>query len=220
MSTKQRLALISVVIAALFLGVMLGLWGRRHLTAGQPVDRSTPGGRTVLYWYDPMKPEQHFDKPGKSPYMDMELIPKYVDAREASGGVTIDPRIVQNLGIRVATVESGQLQPSVTVTGILRWNERLVAVIQARSAGFVTRVYGRAPGDIVAKGTRLADLVVPDWVGAQAELLAHASALTRSSWLPRASACTCSGCLTNSSRKSRPPASHGRPSPSALRSRE
>ena len=34
------------------------------------------GERRVLYWYDPMRPEVKFDKPGKSPFMDMELVPR------------------------------------------------------------------------------------------------------------------------------------------------
>ena len=33
--------------------------------------------KKILYWYDPMVPDKHFDKPGKSPFMDMELVPKY-----------------------------------------------------------------------------------------------------------------------------------------------
>lgn len=36
-------------------------------------------GKTVLYWYDPMVTGKHFEKPGKSPFMDMQLIPKYAD---------------------------------------------------------------------------------------------------------------------------------------------
>ena len=38
-----------------------------------------PGERKVLYWYDPMMPDRHFGKPGKSPFMDMQLVPKYAD---------------------------------------------------------------------------------------------------------------------------------------------
>jgi membrane fusion protein, copper/silver efflux system len=41
-------------------------------------------GKKVLYWYDPMKPEAHFDKPGKSPFMDMQLEPKYADEAPAA----------------------------------------------------------------------------------------------------------------------------------------
>ncbi|MDI1253330.1 MAG: efflux RND transporter periplasmic adaptor subunit [Thermomonas sp.] len=36
--------------------------------------------KPVLYWYDPMQPDKHFDKPGKSPFMDMQLVPKYAEA--------------------------------------------------------------------------------------------------------------------------------------------
>ena len=39
-------------------------------------------------------------------------------------------------------------------------------------AGFVQRVYARAPGDIVSAGAPIADLLVPSWGGAQAEYLA------------------------------------------------
>src|SRR5665647_3563343 len=39
-------------------------------------------GKTVLYWYDPMAPNQKFAKPGKSPVMDMQLIPKYADGAD------------------------------------------------------------------------------------------------------------------------------------------
>ncbi|MDM8351152.1 heavy metal-binding domain-containing protein, partial [Pseudomonas sp. sp1636] len=35
--------------------------------------------RKVLYWYDPMSPQQKFDQPGKSPFMDMQLVPRYAD---------------------------------------------------------------------------------------------------------------------------------------------
>lgn len=40
--------------------------------------------RKVLFWYDPMYPNTRFDKPGKSPFMDMDLIPKYADEETAS----------------------------------------------------------------------------------------------------------------------------------------
>src|SRR5262245_3424860 len=40
-----------------------------------PAAQAAPRGRKVLYWYDPMQPGTHFDHPGKSPFMDMELVP-------------------------------------------------------------------------------------------------------------------------------------------------
>ena len=61
--------------------------------------------REVLYWYDPMRPEVHFDEPGQSPFMDMTLAPRYADEAGAAAGVRIDPGVAQNLGVRFATVE-------------------------------------------------------------------------------------------------------------------
>lgn len=130
-----------------------------------------PDGR-VLYWYDPMVPAQHFDRPGKSPFMDMQLVPKYAGGGSGEAGVQIDPAKVQNLGVRVATVERGSLPSGVTATGLIDFNERDVAIVQSRAAGFVQRVYGRAPGDVVGAGAPLADILVPEWAGAQGEYLA------------------------------------------------
>ncbi len=130
--------------------------------------------RKVLYYYDPMVPGQRFDKPGKSPFMDMQLVPKYADAAggaEASGfSVPAEQR--QRLGMRLAAVKRGSLTDSVRVTGTLDYNQRDIFVVQARSGGFVQRVHARAPGDIIAAGAPLADILVPEWGGAQAEYLA------------------------------------------------
>jgi Cu(I)/Ag(I) efflux system membrane fusion protein len=87
-------------------------------------------------------------------------------------GVSIDPAQVQNLGVRYATVERGQLDSGLTTAGALDFNDRDVAIVQAKAAGFVQRVYGRAPGDIVAAGAPLADVLIPEWAGAQTEYLA------------------------------------------------
>ncbi len=128
-----------------------------------------------LYWYDPMVPSQHFDKPGKSPFMDMQLVPKY--AGEAgrgneAPGVRIDPAASQGLGLRIVAVRRGELASGLTATGTIDFNQRDVAIVQARAAGFVQRVYARAPGDVIGAGAPLADLLVPEWAGAQAEYLA------------------------------------------------
>ncbi len=42
-------------------------------------------GRKVLYWHDPMVPGPRFDKPGKSPFMDMQLVPMYADSDPSAG---------------------------------------------------------------------------------------------------------------------------------------
>ncbi|AIL63606.1 efflux RND transporter periplasmic adaptor subunit [Pseudomonas alkylphenolica] len=128
--------------------------------------------RKVLYWYDPMVPQQKFDKPGKSPFMDMQLVPQYADGTTTGAAISIDPGLTQNLGMRLATVTRGALASSLDVVGVLAFNEREVAVIQARTAGFVERIYARAPGDVLKANAPLADILVPEWAAAQEEFLA------------------------------------------------
>src|ERR1700739_4438896 len=62
-------------------------------TSSEPGDKVDPKtGRKVLYWHDPMVPNQHFDKPGKSPFMDMQLQPVYADGGGGSGD-RVAPRL-------------------------------------------------------------------------------------------------------------------------------
>ncbi|MGH8433645.1 MAG: efflux RND transporter periplasmic adaptor subunit [Pseudomonas sp.] len=162
---------------SLALGVAGGYWfaqQRMDEKPGAAAEQSTsaPDERKVLYWYDPMVPQQKFDKPGKSPFMDMQLVPQYADAAGNSAAVSIDPSLTQNLGLRLAVVTRGPLSSSLEAVGALALNERDIAVIQARSAGFVERVYARAPGDVLKADAALADLLVPEWAAAQEEFLA------------------------------------------------
>jgi len=162
----------SIVAAVLLLGLGAGY----GLAQWQPGASSMPAkaDRQTLYWYDPMFPQQQFDKPGKSPFMDMQLVPRYADgaASAATPAVQIDPGLAQNIGVRLASVSRGVLTSRLALSGILAFNERDVAVVQARAAGFVERVYARAPGDVLKAGAPLVDLLIPEWAAAQEEFLA------------------------------------------------
>ena len=145
--------------------------GRLTTTPAKAVAPAQPSARRILYWYDPMIPMERHTGPGMSS-MNMTLIPKYADETPGAPGIRIDPARTQNLGVRLGTVERGTLASGVSASGVIAFNDRDVAVVQARAAGFVQRVYARAPGDTLAAGAPLADLLVPEWGGAQGEYLA------------------------------------------------
>jgi len=153
------------------LGAAGGYWLAHKPDAVVPAAMAQGEGK-ALYWYDPMYPQQKFDKPGKSPFMDMELVPRYADGAADTAAIQIDPNVTQNLGMRLASVTRGALASSVEASGVLGYNERDVAVIQARAPGFVERVYALAPGDVLKAGAPLADILVPEWAAAQEEFLA------------------------------------------------
>lgn len=161
-------------LAAAAIALVAGIsgYGLASFGGAEPATEMAEGDRKILYWYDPMVPGQHFDKPGKSPFMDMELVPKYADAAGEEGGVRIDPTLVQSLGLRTAEARRGTLDGGLTATGTIGYNEREVAIIQPRATGFVQRTYNRAPDDVIGAGAPLVDLLIPDWGGAQEEYLA------------------------------------------------
>jgi len=171
-----------VAVAAIAAGA--GYWlGTRHAPtatgapsgpiAATPALAATEAAqRKILYWHDPMVPGQKFDKPGKSPFMDMDLVPVYADAGADEGQVSISPRLVQNFGIRTAEVHEGTLDTGFSAVGAVGIDERAIVAVQARSPGYVEKLHVRAQYDVVAAGTPLVDLYVPDWLAAEEELLA------------------------------------------------
>jgi Cu(I)/Ag(I) efflux system membrane fusion protein len=146
---------------------------RRHIASGLKagdVDPTT--GKKVLYYHDPMVPGNRFDKPAKSPFMDMMLVPVYADSDGGdTGKVTVSPRIQQNLGVRTAPVTEGMLAPQVSAVGGIAYNERDQVIVQARATGYVERLHVRATLDRVNKGQPLVELYVPEWIAAQEEFL-------------------------------------------------
>ena len=145
---------------------------RRHIAAGLKAGDTDPAtGRKILYYHDPMVPANKFDKPAKSPFMDMMMSPVYADGDNDGSKVTVSPRIQQNLGIRTAPVVEGTLAPQVAAVGSIAFNERDQVIVQARATGYVERLHVRATLDRVAKGQALAEMYVPDWIAAQEEFL-------------------------------------------------
>jgi Cu(I)/Ag(I) efflux system membrane fusion protein len=175
MKTSNRILIaMSLGCTLLALGAAAGWWWANRAmphAASQQV-AAPQAERKVLYWYDPMYPQQRFDQPGKSPFMDMELVPKYADEAAEGAGVKIDPVMAQNLGLRLAKVERIPLSSQIEASGLIGFNERDVAIVQSRTSGFVERVWPLAPGDLVKTGQPLVSLLVPEWAAAQHELLA------------------------------------------------
>jgi Cu(I)/Ag(I) efflux system membrane fusion protein len=174
MNNKLIITISACILAAALIAFGAYQLGARSGQHSEPatadlIDPAT--GKRVLYWHDPMYPGQRFDKPGKSPFMDMQLVPVFADDAKA-GGVSIDPRVQQRLGVRTAVVERKSLNEEITAVGNVEYNERDVAVVQARANGYIERLHVRTPLQSVTAGQALADLYVPEWVAAQEEFLA------------------------------------------------
>ncbi|MCK6369957.1 MAG: efflux RND transporter periplasmic adaptor subunit [Gammaproteobacteria bacterium] len=167
MNTRMKILTSFTLVAAL--AASLEWWLSGNEQKERKADGVPPDG-DVLYWYDPMRPEAHFDQPGRSPFMDMDLVPMRRD-RGAGGAVTISPQVVQNLGVRTAATVQDEIAPEVTVTGTVVINERRLVTVTARAGGWVERLDARATGEPVQRGQPLAGLYSPDLLAAQEEYL-------------------------------------------------
>ncbi|QQO66456.1 efflux RND transporter periplasmic adaptor subunit [Klebsiella michiganensis] len=172
MKLKSALTLVALAVALAAAG---GYWlGSRSAPMPAAGGGLAETGRKVLYWYDPMAPATRFDKPGKSPFMDMDLVPRYADegAGEDAGGVQISARQQQNLGVRTANVSRQTLAMKLNAFATVAIDERGVETVPALASGLIEKLYVNASQQFVKKNEPLAELWIPQWAAAQQEYLA------------------------------------------------
>lgn len=156
------------LVTTLLIGLLLGRAWSPHPAADAPGDAQ----REVLYWVAPMDPNFRRDEPGKSP-MGMDLVPVYADAAgSAPGVVSIDPTMVNNLGVRTAVVERGTLPRIIETVGYIGYDEDTLQHVHTRVDGWIEKLATTATGDPVSKGQLLFELYSPTLVNAQQEYLA------------------------------------------------
>lgn len=138
-----------------------------------------PSERKVLYWYDPMVPGKKFDKPGKSPFMDMELVPKYAEEMNSGAGekpvVSISAENIQKMGMRIEKVSKSSFGGGIRATGIVTPNERARVDMFSQVEGRVADLKYSAEGDIVKKGEVFYTLISPELAGLQSDYIAALS---------------------------------------------
>jgi membrane fusion protein, copper/silver efflux system len=120
MNSKTKI--IVIIGIALVLGIAAGWYFLRSGKSPADAGSEAKAERKVLYWTDPMVPGYRSDKPGPSPFMDMDLVPVYADEAGGSDGapvVTIRPEFIQNFGVRTHKVTRGGAARSLTAHGYL-----------------------------------------------------------------------------------------------------
>lgn len=184
---KRRYSIAMAVALVVVITVSMLVLSRHG--GGKPTKNTACGNAVPAYWYDPMRPTEHFDKPGKSPFMDMQLAAKCpssaaaspgaassLGATNAAGSIEVDSRVVQTLGMRMAKVEEGGFARGTDTVGLVGVDEHRIEVIQVREPGWVEQLNVRAVGDAVRRGEQLAGIYSPDLLAIQQELLIARSA--------------------------------------------
>ncbi len=171
---KNVIAIVAAAAAALVIGILIG----RGSTPAHVAVQGEPTDREILYWVAPMDPNYRRDEPGKSP-MGMDLVPVYADEVASKPGVvSIDPTLVNNLGVRTALAERGTLPRRIETVGYIGYDEDTLQHVHTRVEGWIENLVTTATGDPVKKGQLLFELYSPTLVNAQQEYIAALSSST------------------------------------------
>ncbi len=128
------------------------------------------GKGEILYWRAPMDPSYISDKPGKSP-MGMDLVPVYEGEDNFGSTITVDPTVVQNMGVRTASIEQRNLVREIRAPGRVAYDETKLAHIHTKFDGYIEEAYVAATGQRVKKGEPLVAIYSPELVSTQEEYL-------------------------------------------------
>lgn len=139
-----------------------------HTQPANPSHQNKP-----LYWVAPMDDSYRRDKPGKSP-MGMDLVPVYAKHGKASNdsnSVSIPSQVQQNMGVKTATAEVGQLDPVLRTIARATFNEDNLVHVHPRVEGWIDTLYVKDNGQQVNKGDPVYTLYSPQLVSAQEDYL-------------------------------------------------
>jgi Cu(I)/Ag(I) efflux system membrane fusion protein len=145
-------------------------WYQSSETSKAVTSHETP---QPLYWVAPMDDNYRRDKPGLSP-MGMDLVPVYANQdkqADAPGTVKINPSVINNLGVRTATVNLASWQHHIKTVGYVQYDQDSMVHIHPRVEGWVETLYVKSAGDRVSEGQPLYTLYSPQLVNAQEEYL-------------------------------------------------
>lgn len=173
MNRKQGILIAGALLLSASIGAGLGWWLKAPGPSDTPQASAEPAKRKILYYHNPMGTGHTSPVPMKDE-MGMDYIPVYADDTAAatdSGPVKIDPRLVQNLGVRTASVERRDIGQAIETVGTVMVDEHRISYLNPRVSGWLETLQARAVGDTVKRGQVLATIYSPDLVSAQEEFL-------------------------------------------------
>lgn len=169
----RRAFRVTLVVAIAFAVLAVGIWwrfGRKPATM-QP-QAAVPSSATANSETQTEMPGMA-DQPGNPQQTEVPLAP-----------IQLSPQRMQSIGLQLGQVEYKPVNDEIRFYGNVQANERRLAYVQTRFAGWIRKVHVNATGDFVRKGQPLFTVYSPDLVTTEQEYLLakqNAGALQQSS---------------------------------------
>ncbi len=133
-----------------------------------------PKEKKVLFYRNPMNP--NITSPvAAQDEMGMDYIPVYADdggdKSAPAGTVTINPTVVQNIGVRTVKVKLKTLSRTIRTVGRVTYDEERVARLHPKYDGWVEKMFIDKTGEHVHKNTMLMAIYSPQLVATQEEYI-------------------------------------------------
>ena len=128
--------------------------------------------KKILFYRNPMNPNVTSATPAKDS-MGMDYVPVYADADSTSnpGTVTIDPVVVQNIGVRTAIATQKSMSRTVRAVGRVEFDEQRMARLHPKVEGWIEEIRVDKTGETVEKDAILLSIYSPILVSTQQEYL-------------------------------------------------
>lgn len=128
--------------------------------------------KKVLFYRNPMNPDVRSQTPAKDS-MGVDYVAVYAD-RDASsnpGTVTIDPVVVQNIGVRTAIATRKAMSRTVRAVGRVDFDEQRIARLHPKVEGWIEEIRVNRTGETVEQDAILLSVYSPKLVSTQQEYL-------------------------------------------------
>lgn len=135
-----------------------------HEHGGDEVTEDAPA-----YYTCGMHPWVILPKPGLCPVCHMDLTP--LDPAKFTGEITIDPVLVQNMGVRVEEVVTGPLVRTIRTLGSIEYDETRVRDVNIKVKGWIEKLHVNYLGAEVKAGDPLFELYSPELYDTQQQYL-------------------------------------------------
>ena len=160
-ASKYRRAFLVALFAAIVLAIGMGLlWWRLHASQMAHVEQATAPAASNTEMAQPGTEESPTGSTAAAPQTEAPLAP-----------IQLSPQRMQSIGVQIGKVEFKTVNDELRFYGNVQANERRLAYVQTRFAGWIRKVYADATGEFVHKGQPLFTIYSPDLVTTEQEYL-------------------------------------------------
>jgi len=152
------------------------------------------------YYTCPMHPTVVQEEEGDCPICGMDLVLEQSEITEAQGSnsnedqksggwstITIDPTVVQNMGVRVKQVIYRDISHNIRTIGNVEIADDQSYSVNLRFSGWIEKIFANKVGQQIEKGAKLFEIYSPELIAAQEEYLLAVNTYGKSSKIAEAS---------------------------------